>query len=476
MKKLSIISYKKLALFLFFSLINGQEPFLNIRPYVPPSFEQYPVSNCVDHHHPSTNQQDNMFLRFDGVEFTDDLIYPDCLTGTSCYDGHAGVDYFMPLNTPILAPADGYVLWASFSSPANPCPGGISPNGDQGTIILAHGNDYFTVYLHMMPPLMVNVGDNVITGDTLGFTGNTGCAINSHLHFEVRKGSHFFDSDNPYAVDPFGWWHEYIDPIEQFRGNKSEWLWSSNTLIDDGDNGFERFQGPDWSYLNFGYNNDCWVSPAINIEENSRHYAIWVPHIEQEGEYNVEVFIPEGLDAATEAMYEINIKDQDGISEKHSVTVNQNTNQGNFFSISSIYVSSGSRCSIILRDVVGPSSTGSFVVFDAIQFTPVSASNDLDNNTVLNKNMLIKSISPNPFNGRASIVYQTLTREDITITIFNQLGQKIIHTKLPEHHTGNHTFVWDGKNSIGNEIPSGVYFFSIASSTERKTKKLAYIK
>ena len=102
MKKLSIISYKKLTLFLFFSLINGQEPFLNIRPYVPPSFEQYPVSNCVDHHHPSTNQQDNMFLRFDGIEFTDDLLYPDCLTGTSCYDGHAGVDYFMPLNTPIL--------------------------------------------------------------------------------------------------------------------------------------------------------------------------------------------------------------------------------------------------------------------------------------------------------------------------------------------------------------------------------------
>ena len=89
---------------------------------------------------------------------------------------------------------------------------------------------------------------------------------------------------------------------------------------------------------------------------------------------------------------------------------------------------------------------------------------------------LIKSISPNPFNGRTSIVYQTLTKEDITVTIFNQLGQKIIQTKLPEHNTGNHTFVWDGKNSIGNETPSGVYFFSIASSSERKTKKLAYIK
>ena len=476
MKKLSIISYKKLAAILFFSFLISQEPFLDIRPYVPPSFEQYPVSNCVDHHHPSTNQQDNIFLRFDGIEYTDDLIYPDCLTGTSCYDGHAGVDYFMPLNTPILAPADGYVLWSSFSSPANPCPGGISPNGDQGTIILAHGNDYFTVYLHMMPPLNVSVGDNVVTGDTLGFTGNTGCAINSHLHFEVRKGSHFFDPDNPYAVDPFGWWHDSIDPIEQFRGNQSEWLWSSNTLIDDGDNGFERFQGPDWSYLNFGYNNDCWISPAINAEEDSRHYAIWVPFLEQEGEHNVEIFIPEGLDAVTEAIYELNIKNEDGTSEKNSVTVNQSANQGSFFSISSVSLSPGSNCSVILRDVVGPSSSGSFVVFDAIQFTPVSAGSDLDNNTVINNSILIKSIRPNPFNGRASIGYHTAFKEDITISIFNKLGQKIIHTKSPKHPIGYHTFVWDGKNSLGQEIPSGVYFFSIASSSERSTKKLAYLK
>ena len=84
----------------------------------------------------------------------------------------------------------------------------------------------------MMPPLYVNVGENVVTGDTLGLTGNTGCAINSHLHFEIRKGNWFFDSNEPFAVDPFGWWNDSEDPIEQFRGNRSEWLWISNDLID----------------------------------------------------------------------------------------------------------------------------------------------------------------------------------------------------------------------------------------------------
>ena len=476
MKKLSIRSYKNFIFLSCFSIIISQEPFLEIKPFQQPSFQQYPASNHVDHHHPLSNQADDLFLRFDGVEFNNNVIYPDCLTGSSCYDGHAGIDYFMPLNTPILAPANGYVLWSSFSSPADPCPGGITPNGDQGTIILAHGNDYFTVYLHMMPPLNVSVGDNVVTGDTLGFTGNTGCAINSHLHFEVRKGSYFFDSNEPYSVDPFGWWHNSVDPIEQFRGNRSEWLWVSNSLIDDGDNGFQRFQGPDWTYLSSGYNNDCWISPTVNSQEESRHYAIWVPHLESDGEYNIEVFIPTGLDAVTEAIYEINIKNEYGISERNTVVVNQNINQGNFNSISSIYIPTGSKCSIILRDIVGPSSNGSFVVFDAIQFSPISTNNISENDIILNENILIKSISPNPFNARANVLYHIPFIETITFTIIDNIGNEIMQTITPNHPKGSHNYIWNGKNNLGDNVSSGIYFFSIASSHERKTKKLVYLK
>ena len=263
-------------MFLFISEIAvAQMQFLEQRPYEPPSFEQYPSSACVDHHHPYTNVVDNLFLRFDGSEFNSNIMSGDCLNGSSCYDGHPGTDYFMPFNTPILAPAGGYVLWASFSPAADPCPGGIEPNGEQGTIIIAHGNDYFTVYLHMTSPLEVEVGQTVDTGDTLGYAGDTGCATNTHLHFEVRKGNWFFDSIEPYVVDPFGWWGNLADPIEEFRGNRSEWLWLSESLVDDGDNGFERFRGPDWTYLSQGYNNDSWIAPSTQNPNESRHYAMW---------------------------------------------------------------------------------------------------------------------------------------------------------------------------------------------------------
>ena len=115
-------------------------------------------------------------------------------------------------------------------------------------------------------------------------------------------------------------------------------------------------------------------------------------------------------------------------------------------------------------------------MFDAIRFNPVSAGNDNESSITVNENLFIRSVSPNPFNRKTKIVYQTYLEEDITISIFNSLGQKIIHLNSLKHPGGNHTFTWNGKNTKSKEIPSGVYFFSIASMTERKTKKLAYLK
>ena len=479
MKKVSNRSYKNFAPILLCSCLLSQEPFLEIRPYTPPSFEQYSVSHNIDHHYPQTNQIDDLFLRFDGMEFTENLLYPDCLSGLSCYDGHAGVDYYMPFYNPILAPADGYVLWASFSPPADPCPGGITPNGDQGTIIIAHGNSYYTVYLHMADPLTVSVGDNVTTGDTLGFNGNTGCAINAHLHFEVRKDHWFFDSNEPYTVDPFGWWHNNADPIEEFRNNRSEWLWVSDLSVDDGDNGFQRFQGPEWTYLNSGFNNDCWVAPSVNNFSDSRHYAIWVPYLENAGEYNIEIFIPNGVDAATEAIYELYIKNEDGTSLQTDFVVNQRSNPDNFTVFTTAELPSGSNCSIILRDVVNPSSTGLNVVFDAIRFTPTFSSissEKFDADHINARKIIIESVFPNPFNSSTTIRYNIKEKGQVNISIFNSSGKRIRYVYNNNQTSGTYHFNWDGKSQSGYSLSSGLYFFSIESNGESTVKKLVYLK
>lgn len=478
MKKLSIISFLYMLHFFNQDFLFSQDPFLEIRPYSPPSFEQYPASQYVDHHHPYSNETDNIFLRFDGFEFNDNVIYPDCLSGSSCYDGHAGVDYFMPYETPILAPAGGYVLWASFSDPADPCPGGITPNGDQGTIIIAHGNDYFTVYLHMVPPLSVSVGDNVETGDTLGFAGNSGCAISTHLHFEIRKGNWFFDTVEPYAVDPFGWWHTSLDPIESFRGNRSEWLWVSDELIDDGDNGFQRFQGPEWNYLSTGFNNDSWSAPSVSNQEESRHYAMWVPFLEDSGEYNIEMFIPEGVEASTEAIYEISVKNSNGVSSRTNVTVDQNINPGSFETIATLGLPTGSRSAVVLRDIVGESSEGSSVVFDAIRFSPNFTTSTFEdhNGGAQKSNALVKSVFPNPFNSSTIINYEITIGGNIVINIVDALGRRVYNKQIFYSEPGKHYFIWNGKTELGKELPSGVYLISFTSNEAFSAKKVLYLK
>jgi len=461
-------------LLFFLTALLAQGPFLEIRPFVQPTFEQYSSRNHVDHHYPSSNIQDGIFLRFDGAEFTNDIIFPDCPSGSSCYDGHAGTDYYMPLNTPILAPAGGYVLWSAFSPPADPCPGGIEPNGDQGTIIIAHGNGYYSCYLHMNPPLNVSVGETVETGDTLGFNGNSGCAINAHLHFEIRKENWYFDTSEPWAINPYGWWGNDGDPIEEIRGNRSEWLWVSTELVDDGDNGFQRYYGPDWTYLNTGYEDDSWSAPVVYNVDDSRHYAIWVPTLETAGEYDIQIFLPEGLSAATGAKYEIIVQNEDSTNSKTVVLIDQNSGTGDFLTIATLDLPAGSKSSVILRDFVDATSTGDYVIFDALKF--VNTEMKIFDEQLVPKNFKLYPPFPNPFNPRVTFRYEIFLSSDVNIHIYNIGGEKINSYHQQNLQPGIHEFHWTAISASGTTIPSGVYFYTIESNGIVQSKKLIFMK
>ena len=461
----------------FFDLILSQEPFLEIRPYITPDYEQYPVRAHVDHNYPTQTPND-IFDRFDGISFDQDIIAFDCTNGRSCYDGHAGVDYYMPVNTPILAPAPGYVVWSAFSAGADPCPGGIEPNGDTGIIILAHGNDYFSCYLHLNPPLNVSVGETVSTGDTLGFEGMTGCADQPHLHFEMRKDSYFFDQEVPWVIDPFGWWGESEDPIKELRDNRSVWLWRSSDIIDDGDNGFQRYYGPDWERMEIGHDQDCWISPVVSNLEESRHYAIWVPELVDAGEYDIQVYISEGLDATNGAMYEIYVQDESGNNERTVIIFDQTLNPGNFSTIATVDLPVGYRCAVILRDVIDGSSFGSFVVFDAIRFTNTSTVGTIREkiDQFDKKVITLYPAYPNPFNPITTFKYELRLPGDVTIEIFDLNGVRILSVLKMDLSAGIHSFSWNATNDLGAKVPSGVYYYLVSSADIIEMKKMILIK
>lgn len=106
---------------------------------------------------------------------------------------HHGVEFANPFGTPVLAAADGEVVFAGSDDKA-----GLSPWPDfyGNAVVIKHsfaGRDLFTLYAHLSKIDVVS-GDLVARGTRIGDVGATGAAIGSHLHFEVRADNNDYGS------------------------------------------------------------------------------------------------------------------------------------------------------------------------------------------------------------------------------------------------------------------------------------------
>jgi murein DD-endopeptidase MepM/ murein hydrolase activator NlpD len=88
---------------------------------------------------------------------------------------HAGADFRGTTGQPILASADGTVLFTGVMT------------GYGNVVILDHGRSLATLYAHQSR-IAVSNGQKVQKGQVIGYVGSTGYATGPHLHFEVRAG------------------------------------------------------------------------------------------------------------------------------------------------------------------------------------------------------------------------------------------------------------------------------------------------
>jgi murein DD-endopeptidase MepM/ murein hydrolase activator NlpD len=86
---------------------------------------------------------------------------------------HRGVDIGSADGQPVVAPADGVVLFADFMG------------GYGRAVILDHGHGITTRYGHL-GNFAVTPGQHIHRGDTIGYVGESGRSTGPHLHYEVR--------------------------------------------------------------------------------------------------------------------------------------------------------------------------------------------------------------------------------------------------------------------------------------------------
>ncbi len=98
---------------------------------------------------------------------------------------HNGVDFGVPLGTPVLATEDGTVV-ATGNQDA------YCYRGAYGKfIVIQHHNNLTTLYAHLSQPI-VSKGGVVKRGQVIGYSGKTGYATGPHLHLTVFATPTFY--------------------------------------------------------------------------------------------------------------------------------------------------------------------------------------------------------------------------------------------------------------------------------------------
>ena len=83
---------------------------------------------------------------------------------------------------------------------------------------------------------------------------------------------------------------------------------------------------------------------------------------------------------------------------------------------------------------------------------------------------------PNPFNPSTTISYSVPADGNVTLTIYNARGQ-LVNTLVSEPKAkGNYQVVWNGKDSGGNPVASGLYITRLVSCGKSIGKKMLLMK
>ena len=109
-------------------------------------------------------------------------------------NAHRGVDIWVSYDT-VYSASNGIIAFVGYNP--NDKTGGYEPNGFGNYLRIKskwNEKDIFIYYAHLTKPLKSN-GENVIEGEPIAISGNTGNSTGPHLHFEIREGTYLWNAN-----------------------------------------------------------------------------------------------------------------------------------------------------------------------------------------------------------------------------------------------------------------------------------------
>jgi hypothetical protein len=108
----------------------------------------------------------------------------------------------------------------------------------------------------------------------------------------------------------------------------------------------------------------------------------------------------------------------------------------------------------------------------------INSATDVENDTedMLPTNFTLSQNYPNPFNPVTQIDYYIPKRNHVTILVYNLLGQKIKTLIDEAKPAGQYSITWDGNDTDGSEVATGIYFYYLRADDYVETRKMLLLK
>jgi hypothetical protein len=112
-------------------------------------------------------------------------------------------------------------------------------------------------------------------------------------------------------------------------------------------------------------------------------------------------------------------------------------------------------------------------VYDAdIVLSPIS----VDDNDALPVATILYQNFPNPFNATTNINFYLANDGHAELAIYDLLGRKVVELASDNLTAGSHTFIWNGQDSKGKQVSSGMYLYILKTTGRTFSDRMVLLK
>lgn len=126
-----------------------------------------------------------------------------------------------------------------------------------------------------------------------------------------------------------------------------------------------------------------------------------------------------------------------------------------------------------IADTYSPANSGAKTQIDV---NPTDVNGGNGSGSLVPNSFSLAQNYPNPFNPETQIAFMLAAPGHVRLEVFNIIGQSVAVLVDGWRDAGESIVEWNGRNSNGQDVPSGVYFYRLSREGDALTRKMVLMR